>query len=172
MEKLVKYNEKVNNNNSIPYEESSRNLSKKQEKYPDISGENRDKKGRFVPGVSGNPNGRPEGTLSLVAILKEELEKIPGGKKEEYARIFIRKYIDKAMIEGDASIMRDMINRIDGIPHQNSGLEGKNGLPEPIIVNIIDYGEMEYLQQQKPAKDEEAWNDSERNNVTEKVDLY
>jgi hypothetical protein len=33
----------------------------------------RDAKGHFLPGVSGNPAGKPIGTLSLTAILKRKL---------------------------------------------------------------------------------------------------
>jgi hypothetical protein len=106
---------------------------------PDYSGENRDGQGRYKPGTSGNPEGRPKGSLSLVAILKEELGKIPEGEKEDYAHLLINKAIDKAVTDGDTSTIRDLINRIDGIPRQSIGLYGGED-NEPMIIKIINYG--------------------------------
>ena len=34
----------------------------------------RDEKGRFVPGKSGNPNGRPVGSKNAITLLKQSLE--------------------------------------------------------------------------------------------------
>jgi hypothetical protein len=90
----------------------------------------RDEKGRFVPGVSGNPEGRPK--FSLVSILKEELQNIPENRKVSRALSIIRKIADQAE-NGDAASQKLIMNYIDGMPRQNIGLGGeKDG--EPIII--------------------------------------
>ena len=72
----------------------------------------------FKPGQSGNPNGRPPGTLSVVHALKEKLKEIPPGKKKTYLDYLVEKVIKKGIIDGDVTMLRDVINRIDGLPKQ------------------------------------------------------
>jgi hypothetical protein len=43
----------------------------------------RDERGRWVPGVSGNPNGKPKGTRALVQDLYRVLAEIPMGDELE-----------------------------------------------------------------------------------------
>lgn len=73
----------------------------------------------FVKGQSGNPNGRPKDTFSLITILKRELKKIQkdGGGKT-VAEHFIEKVLKKAIVDGDVAMMRDIMNRVDGMPKQ------------------------------------------------------
>lgn len=55
---------------------------KDQNRMPVLTGNNRDKKGRFNKGISGNPNGRPVGSVSITSAIKKELNKLPNdGKK-------------------------------------------------------------------------------------------
>ena len=77
----------------------------------------RDEKGKFVPGISGNPNGRPK--FSPLSILREELQKVANEEKETFARLFIKRYLDKAIGEVDGVAMRDIIDRFDGKPKQH-----------------------------------------------------
>ena len=79
----------------------------------------RDDKGRFKPGTSGNPAGKPK--FSLITILKEELNKYQGDDdKDTVARELILKYLEKAR-RGDPILLKDVFNRIDGMPKQNIG---------------------------------------------------
>ena len=75
-----------------------------------------------MPFVKGDPiinrKGRPLG-FSIVAHLKEKLQEIPEGQKDTYATLITKKYLHKALIEGDAVIMKDLINRVDGLPLQS-----------------------------------------------------
>ena len=94
------------------------------EKQPNQTGKNRDEKGKFIKGMSGNPEGRPEGTFSLVSLLKDELQKnIPqkAGKEEKitYALMLIKKALRKAVVDEDIQMIKDIFNRIDGMPKQN-----------------------------------------------------
>lgn len=74
---------------------------------------------------SPNPAGRPKG-FSIVAHLKEQLQSIPPGEKETIATQITKKYIDKALKDGDVQILKDLINRVDGLPRGDLGL-GEDG---------------------------------------------
>lgn len=106
----------------------------KTEKTLVISSENkpeRDEKGRLLPGNTANPNGRPAGSLSLVAMLKEELLKCPEGEKQSYAELLIKRILREALINGDSVMVRDIVNRVDGLPKQVLALD-----PEDIITSL------------------------------------
>jgi hypothetical protein len=75
----------------------------------------RDAKGRWLPGVSGNPNGAP---LSLVGILKRKLLEIPEGERKEKADSLIDVYLDKAF-GGSENLLKDILDRIDGKPKES-----------------------------------------------------
>lgn len=81
--------------------------------------EDRDEKGRFLPGYAGGP-GRPPGSVSLLGILKKKLqERDPSDPDERtYADILIERYIMDALENGDGQAIRDMIDRTDGKPKQ------------------------------------------------------
>lgn len=73
---------------------------------------------QFKPGQSGNPKGRPKGAISLVAILREKLAEIPPGSEDRktYADLFIQRALGIALNGGDVAMIRDILNRIDGLP--------------------------------------------------------
>lgn len=88
----------------------------------------RDEKGRFIEGVSGNPNGRPKG-ISITDLVRKELEKAPEGQQITYAQAFLKKLLHKAIIEGDHATQKLIWNYMDGLPRQNIELTGKDGMP-------------------------------------------
>jgi hypothetical protein len=76
----------------------------------------------FVKGDSNiNRKGRPKG-FSIVAHLKETLQSVPQGQKESYAELITKKYLHKALVEGDTVILKDLINRVDGMPKETLNL--------------------------------------------------
>ena len=87
----------------------------------------RNDKGQWEPGQSGNPAGRPR--FSLLSIVKEELQKIAEEDKEQFARQMIREYLKDAKASNDGVAIRDLIDRVDGKPKQsleiNNELDGK-----------------------------------------------
>lgn len=86
-------------------------------KEPEKSGTNRNKKGQFVVGQSGNPNGKPKGSgLNLTSLLKEHLEKIPEQGKIPYKDLFIKTLLKKALVENDIQALKLIINYVDGLP--------------------------------------------------------
>lgn len=72
--------------------------------------------GKFAKGNPGG--GRPKGSFSLVEMIKRKLQEIPEGKDKTYAEYFIEQMMKKTVVEGDVSMMRDVINRVDGMPKQ------------------------------------------------------
>lgn len=94
-------------------------MSDTQEKMGE-TGNYRDEKGRLLPGHPGF-GGRPKG-LSLLSILKDKLQKTILTDKGEItvAEEIIDNYIAKAK-QGDEQAyvsIRDILNRIDGMPTQ------------------------------------------------------
>ena len=83
---------------------------------------------QWKKGQSGNPKGRPKGSLSLTAILKEKLEKIPKGEKLAYKDLFIEKLLDKALVDGDFQSLKIIMNYVDGMPLQKIGGDKENPL--------------------------------------------
>ena len=94
-------------------------------------------KGQFVDGWTGGP-GRPKGSFSLVSLIKSKLQEKQKGSDKTYAESFIEKLMKKAIKDGDTATMRDMINRIDGLPRQNIGIDG-GADGSPLVVNLINF---------------------------------
>jgi len=97
----------------------------------------RDEKGRLLPGNTANPNGRPPGSLSLVSILKNELQIVPEGEKVSRAIAIIRKIATQAE-EGDRHSQKLIMNYIDGMPRQNIGLEHSGKVENILSQSQID----------------------------------
>ena len=92
---------------------------------PNQIGDNRQPDGTFGPGNIANPNGRPKGSLSLIELLKKELEKVPEGQKLSYAEAFIKKVLHKAINEGDQQSQRLVMNYVEGLPTQALKVQGQ-----------------------------------------------
>ena len=68
----------------------------------------------------------------MVQLLKEKLSMIDPITKRTFGQAIINKYYKMAR-EGDPIIMRDLINRIDGLPKQTIVSDKDN----PININVI-----------------------------------
>ena len=95
---------------------------------PKKIGDNRQPDGTFGPGNVANPNGRPKGSISIVAAIKKKLEEYPEGKEKTYLYYLVEKIFKKAIIEDDVVMIRDIINRVDGMPQQDI-TSGGNPIP-------------------------------------------
>lgn len=87
-------------------------------------GANRQPNGKFGPGNIANPNGRPVGTLSLVNLIKKKLEDVEPESKRQYAELIVDRAIKESLYGEEVTMLRDLINRIDGMPAQAVKLEG------------------------------------------------
>ena len=99
----------------------------------------------FPKGQSGNPNGRPKDSFSLITILKRQLQEIPPEYKDKerkiYADLLIKKQLHKAIIEGDVAMIRLIWNYIEGMPPQPlTGIGGKDLFPVPILNGLSKNG--------------------------------
>jgi len=91
----------------------------------------------FVKGKSGNPNGRPKGSISITSMVKDKLICMPPGEdKHSYADKLIEVILDKAIKEKDVPMIKVLWSYMDGLPVQSTELTGKGGeslFPKPIL---------------------------------------
>lgn len=87
-----------------------------QETPPENQEKIRDEEGRFIPGVSGNPAGRPKGK-TFSGYLRELLEEIDPETKKENFRI-LSEVLFKVAKRGDVQAIREFADRLDGRPKQ------------------------------------------------------
>lgn len=95
------------------------------EDRPENAGETRNEKGQFVPGVSGNPAGKPIGTISIVAKIKKRFAENP-----EYFDEWVGELLK------DAGNRKAIMEQIDGKPRQTVDMDVT--LPQTLIDLIKD----------------------------------
>jgi len=119
-----------------------KNMSEEIKENPVPTGEKqvlRNEKGQFVEGVSGNPNGRPQGSLSLKTKIIHALEKYSEEKGKTLAEVFADIGIKKA-IDGDHQFWKTIISYVDGMPKESIEHSGKieNILSEEQINELLN----------------------------------
>ena len=87
---------------------------------------NRDEQGRFIPGESGNPHGRPPKEEAVTDILRATVDK----------QALVDKLIELAMA-GDKAALTYCIDRLDGKPRETVHNIVEN-LPDVIEVDLSD----------------------------------
>jgi hypothetical protein len=108
---------------------------------------------QWQPGQSGNPNGRPEGAVSIKAELRrlleltlknepnfltEECENMPVGRKVAL------NLLSKAIVDGDLKAIQMALEHIDGKPSQDVTSAGKALQGTTIVVG--SQGDKELLE--------------------------
>lgn len=91
------------------------------EEKTDITEEKQtDKPWLFKKGQSGNPAGRPVGSISIIAEIKKQLEEIADEdpQKRTKLQLMVRKILLKAINDGDTNMIKDIIDRVHGKPSQ------------------------------------------------------
>jgi len=79
----------------------------------------------FKPGESGNPNGRPKGSISITTEIKNRLEEYKTiDEKKTYLRALIDKIMKKAIDDEDVSMITKIWNYVDGMPKQDIEVTG------------------------------------------------
>lgn len=106
--------ERIDVTESKPVEESS-NVEKTREKQlGGITGKG------FMPGVSGNPAGRPPGSVSITELIKkkltEEVTLKDGKSKKQFVMLLLDRILDKAINQGDEKTIKLIWNYVDGLP--------------------------------------------------------
>lgn len=75
----------------------------------------------FQPGQSGNPGGRPKRGWNWSALFEEAAEEqltTKDGKITDKAKKFIAKKIVRMAVDGDIAAIKEIVNRMDGMPQQ------------------------------------------------------
>jgi len=89
----------------------------------------RDEKNRFVKGHSGGP-GRPKGSISLIAILKEKLALIDPETNKTGGQLLMEKVLKDAYTK-DGQSRKLVMQYAEGMPQQQ--IETTHLLPQPLI---------------------------------------
>ncbi len=82
----------------------------------------------FKPGQSGNPKGKPKGTYSFIPMLKRKLKELDGMTNKTKGERIVEELINKAIEDKDIQAMKEMFNRIDGMPKQTIAGDKENPL--------------------------------------------
>lgn len=89
----------------------------------------RDELGRLLPGNSGNPSGRPKGSVSLKRMLEVKMAEIPLGQTKTWAEQIVDSLMVNAIVKNDTAAMKLIMSYIDGNPLQGIEMTGKDGAP-------------------------------------------
>ena len=84
----------------------------------------------FEKGRSGNPAGRPPGSISITTEIKKKLQEIPDGQKKTYLELLINRILKLGVVDGNEQMIKAIWNYIDGLPAQKLDLGGN------LIINI------------------------------------
>lgn len=85
---------------------------------PDKLAVSRDEQGKFVPGTSGNPNGRPLKGDTLTDAMRDFLGNTEIGDVRTRKDKFVEKVFNKALTDGDPVCIKLIWNYLDGMPKQ------------------------------------------------------
>ena len=91
-------------------------------KSPDDTGKKQEKRGdietRFKKGQSGNPKGRPAGSISITTEIKKRLQEMPDGQKKTYLELLINRILKLGVVDGNEQMIKVIWNYVDGMPNQ------------------------------------------------------
>jgi len=95
-------------------------------KSPDNTGEKQEIRGdiktRFKKGESGNPKGRPQGSVSITTEIKKKLNEIPEGQKKTYLDLLINRILKLGVVDGNEQIIKAIWGYVDGMPKQKTDI--------------------------------------------------
>ena len=87
---------------------------------------------KWQKGESGNVNGRPQGTYSLVTILKRKLaEAVKKGGKEAGEEL-VELWLERAKKEKGIESLKEIVRYVDGMPKQSTDITS-GGKPIPLL---------------------------------------
>ena len=73
----------------------------------------------FQKGQSGNPAGRPKGSVSITTEIKRKLEETPKGQKKTYLELLVATILKRAIEDGNEQLIRQIWNYVDGMPKES-----------------------------------------------------
>ena len=103
------------------------------------------KAGRFKPGQSGNPKGRPKGSKSFSTVLMNELHELltvkEAGKTRRLTKLeaVIKQLVSKAL-KGDPRAMAELFRQVNAhLPEEGEGDAGSLPATESDIAMLEDF---------------------------------
>lgn len=110
---------------------------------------------RFQKGVSGNPNGRPKGSLSFRSIIEAIAEDQNASEKERNKVLVVKRLFEiatsKTAKDADAlNAITEIIDRIDGKPKQTIEQTNIDG-PDLSGLTVEELRELKHGEQTEPA---------------------
>lgn len=90
-----------------------------------MSNPNPSPENQFQPGESGNPEGRPKGSISLKTIIQQRIAEIPIGQTKNWAEQIIESLLEKAVVNKDVAAQKLIFSYVDGNPDQALDLTSK-----------------------------------------------
>ncbi len=82
-----------------------------------------------------NRNGAPKG-LSITALVREELEKVPEGQKKAAKELLVKRILKKAISDGDPKMIQLCWQYMDGLPPQTLNI-GQGEDQEPLTIRVV-----------------------------------
>ena len=83
---------------------------------------NNRKMAKFKRGASGNPNGRPKGSISITSAIRQKLSEVNPISKRAYLDDLVEVTLNHAL-KGDLKAIKEIWNHLDGSPRQTQELE-------------------------------------------------
>lgn len=80
----------------------------------------------FEPGQSGNPKGRPPGSVSITAEIKKKLQEIPEGQQKSYLELLINRILKQAVVDGNEQMIKQIWSYVDGAPKTSKDSDNTN----------------------------------------------
>ena len=102
--------------------------------------DDRDEKGHFIKGKSGNPKGRAKGSISINDSVRKILATKDKKTKRKILDAVAQQIVTQA-IKGDRDfnpmLIKELWNHIDGSPSQDINLGGQKDNPIEITINHV-----------------------------------
>lgn len=105
------------------------------EDTPQKQDENRNPDGTFKDGISGNPGGRPKGSISIKAMLLKRLEEVPLGQTKAWSEQMVDVILEKAIVSKDPAVLKMIAEYVDGKPVQPIGTVDN----QPLVVRLVQF---------------------------------
>lgn len=115
-------------------------MNELKQKSPAEQAKNRNKEGRFLPGVSGNPQGRPKGSEDFKTKWERAVERIAYANDvdpEDIEVILLEKAFTEAR-KGNFNFYKDIMDRLYGKPMQPPSSENDFKPIEEIHITVVN----------------------------------
>lgn len=86
-------------------------------------------------GQSGNPAGRPPGSVSITAEIKRKLQEVPEGQQKSYLELLINRILKQAVVDGNEQMIKQIWSYIDGTPRS---AENMDSVPPVVHINLLN----------------------------------